>query len=63
MASTKANAIRVLPCGSGPKIGHGKDARRMAGRLQELHQVVPADRGGHAVDQRMIIQRGVPHHR
>src|SRR4051794_21038570 len=53
--------------GSGPgqvraRKRHGGDPGRMAGLLQEPHQVRAGDRGGHRIDQRVIVERFMLHH-
>src|SRR5262245_46904341 len=41
---------------------HRDDPGRVPSRLQEAHEIAARDRGGHGVDQRVIVERLVPHH-
>src|SRR5947209_16037145 len=45
------------------RAGHRLDAWVVAGPAQELDEVVARDRGRHAVVERMIVERLLPHHR
>src|ERR1700674_4764634 len=58
MATAGVNAI-----GSSSRPGDRQNARWMPRRREKSQQIVARDRRRHSVEQRMIIERGMRHHR